>query len=398
MTDERQDPRPRPAAVAALGRRRWIIIVAVLLAAAGAGAGLALLDREAPAPPSATVPVPASDAGPDAEVAAPADSAPADAIPPDPAPTGPVGPDDRPADAAAADQAAVAQAPAPRDVEAVEPAAESPSEPEPVDEQEHAAAEAPPPTVQSEAAAEEPPAAEPSPDDPRPAPAPRRFWVDSPIWADLAGWQPPAPRPVAEVAPPTPVPPVDPAHVGIGPFAMPVAGACFPEFAGQLPGAPRAYRNGIHEGVDFYPGWACVEIARGTPVLAIGEGRVIRADWDYEDLTVELYWEMEARGFAGPDDLDTFRGRQVWVDHGGGVVARYAHLEGIAAGIAEGTPVAAGDVLGYIGESGTPGALRQPGSEIHLHFELRIGDGYLGEDQGPERALALYRAAFTADP
>ncbi|MCY3919428.1 MAG: M23 family metallopeptidase [Chloroflexi bacterium] len=386
MTDERQDPRPNPAAAfAGLDRRRWIIIVVVLLAAAGAGAGLALLDREAPSPPSATVPVPSTDADPDAEVAAPADSASADAAPPDPAPVDPAGPDDRSADAAAADQAAVSEAPAPRDVEAAEPAAESPPQPEPA------------PAVQSAAAAEEPPAGEPVQDEPRPAPAPRRFWADSAVWADLAARESPAPRPVVEAPPPTPVPPVDPAHVGIGPFAMPVAGACFPEFAGQLPGAPRAYRNGIHEGVDFYPGWACAEIARGTPVLAIGEGRVIRADWDYEDLTVELYWEMEARGFAGPDDLDTFRGRQVWVDHGGGVVARYAHLEGIAAGIAEGTPVAAGDVLGYIGESGTPGALRQPGSEIHLHFELRIGDGYLGEDQGPERALALYRAAFPAD-
>ena len=186
--------------------------------------------------------------------------------------------------------------------------------------------------------------------------------------------------------------------VDIGPFAMPITGACFPEFAGQLPGAPRDYRNGIHEGVDFYPGWACAEIVLGTPVLAVGEGRVIRADWDYEELTDELYWEMEARGFAGPDDLDIFRGRQVWVDHGDGVVARYAHLSGIAEGIAEGAPVVAGDVLGFIGESGTPGALRQPGSEIHLHFELRIGDGYLGEGEDAERALALYRAAFTAEP
>ena len=55
-------------------------------------------------------------------------------------------------------------------------------------------------------------------------------------------------------------------------------------------------------------------------------------------------------------------------------------------------------MLGFIGESGTPGALRQPGSEIHLHFELRIDDGYLGEGEDAERALALYRAAFTAEP
>ena len=235
------------------------------------------------------------------------------------------------------------------------------------------------------------------PDEPppaRPASTPETYWAELGVWA-LA-----APKPAAAAAPPAPAPPSAPAPVtvDIGPFAMPIAGACFPEFAGQLPGAPRDYRNGIHEGVDFYPGWACAEIVLGTPVLAVGEGRVIRADWDYEDLTDELYWEMEARDFAGPDDLDIFRGRQVWVDHGDGVVARYAHLSGIAEGIAEGAPVTAGDVVGFIGESGTPGGVREPGSEIHLHFELRIGDGYLGERRGPERALARYRAAFTAEP
>jgi len=197
----------------------------------------------------------------------------------------------------------------------------------------------------------------------------------------------------------TPEPPTQPAPVAIdlGPYAMPIAGACFPEFGGQLPGAPRDYRNGIHEGVDFYPGWACTAIELGTPVLAIGEGLVIRADWEYEDLTTDLYFEMKARGFTGPGDLDTFRGRQVWVGHGGGVVARYAHLSGIAEAIGVGVHVSAGEVLGFIGESGTPGALREAGSEIHLHFELRVGEGYLGQDIGPEAALQLYRAVFPED-
>ena len=99
--------------------------------------------------------------------------------------------------------------------------------------------------------------------------------------------------------------------LGFGPFTMPIAAACLPAFAGQLPNAPRAYRNGIHEGVDLYPGVACALIQAGTPVLAMAPVTVIRADWDYADLTVEQYFAMKARGFAGPDDMDTFRGRQV---------------------------------------------------------------------------------------
>ncbi len=377
MTDEQRDADAgSPAAITAPGRRRWLIIAVVILAAAGFGATLALLDRGAPpAPPAAALP-PVTAADRDAEAAAPdADAASGGS------PAAQTVPDEAPVEPAPAEQADPAPA-----VETVP------------DVQSEATPDEPPSAVPDAAADGEAPAAEPPRDEaagqPDAPPTPRRFW------ADLAVWYPPAPEPELTVEPPAPEPPPPPppVTVDIGPFAMPVAGACFPEFAGQLPGAPRDYRNGIHEGVDFYPGWACAEIVLGTPVLAIGEGRVIRADWDYEDLTVELYWEMEARGFAGPDDLDTFRGRQVWVDHGDGVVARYAHLSGIAEGIAEGAPVSAGDVLGFIGESGTPGALRQPGSEIHLHFELRIGDGYLGEGEDAVRALALYRAAFPAGP
>ena len=226
--------------------------------------------------------------------------------------------------------------------------------------------------------------------------------VEEPVPED-AEFEPPAEMP-APAPEPTPDPPppatpesppaVDPATLGLGPFARPITGVCFPDFAGQLPGAPREYRNGTHEGVDFYPGWACAAIERGTPVLAIAEGRVIRADGDYADLTVERYFEMKARGFTGPDDLDAFRGRQVWVDHGDGIVARYAHLNGIAEGMVEGVSVSAGTVLAFVGESGTPGGLREAGSEVHLHFELRVGEVYLGQGLGPEGALALYRAVF----
>ncbi len=405
MTDEQRDADPGSlAAVTALGWRRWIIIAVVLLASAGLGATLALLDRDAPAvaPAAAGLP-PVVVADPDDEPAVP------DAGPP----SGGSSAAQAASDEVAVEPAPVAEpddgtAPAPV-VQAARPPEATYDEPPSDVAEESADGQAPagePPQAESVARPRAPPSvlglafvegwlAGTPPNEPPPA---RSAPAPEPYWAELGVWALAAPKPEAAAAPPAPAPPPPPAPVtvDIGPFAMPIPGACFPEFAGQLPGAPRDYRNGIHEGVDFYPGWACAEIVLGTPVLAVGEGRVIRADWDYEDLTDELYWEMEARGFAGPDDLDTFRGRQVWVDHGDSVVARYAHLSGIAEGIAEGAPVTAGDVLGFIGESGTPGGVRQPGSEIHLHFELRIGDGYLGEGEDAERALALYRAVFPA--
>ena len=149
------------------------------------------------------------------------------------------------------------------------------------------------------------------PDEPPPATGAR-----APAWAELGVWALAAPKPEAAAAPPAPAPPPPPAPVtvDIGPFAMPIAGACFPEFAGQLPGAPRDYRNGIHEGVDFYPGWACAEIVLGTPVLAVGEGRVIRADWDYEDLTAELYFGRWRRAASRAPTTSTpsAAGRSGW--------------------------------------------------------------------------------------
>ena len=39
-----------------------------------------------------------------------------------------------------------------------------------------------------------------------------------------------------------------------------------------MPGAPRAYRNGIHEGVDFYNADNCVPVDIGTEVLAAKVG------------------------------------------------------------------------------------------------------------------------------
>lgn len=57
-------------------------------------------------------------------------------------------------------------------------------------------------------------------------------------------------------------------------------------------------------------------------------------------------------------------GRYVEVSHGDGLVSFYAHLGRAARGVKPGVPVAAGQLIGYVGGTG-----RSTGS--HLHFELR---------------------------
>ena len=174
-------------------------------------------------------------------------------------------------------------------------------------------------------------------------------------------------------------------------FSMPLPGACVSAFEGHLPNAPRAYRNnGIHEGLDFYTEAACIPVDRTTPVLAAKAGVVLRADRAYVDVTPEDWARFEQAGFAGEQILDELRGRQVWIDHGQGIVTRYAHLSAIAAPIFEGVNVRVGQVIGFVGESGQRESFATPGSDLHLHFEIRINDGWLGQGLEPLAARLLY--------
>jgi murein DD-endopeptidase MepM/ murein hydrolase activator NlpD len=177
-------------------------------------------------------------------------------------------------------------------------------------------------------------------------------------------------------------------------FVFPIAGGCLPKGDQLMPNALRPYRNGIHEGVDFYQVDNCTAITNGTPVQAVYVGRVIRADLNYVNPT-----QAEINAYlANPnteESLDKFRGRQVWIDHGGGIVTRYAHLVSIAPGIFVGRMVTQGQFIASVGESGTPESLTSPGSEYHLHFEVRTGDSYLGKGQPPAVVRGLYQTLFS---
>jgi murein DD-endopeptidase MepM/ murein hydrolase activator NlpD len=176
-------------------------------------------------------------------------------------------------------------------------------------------------------------------------------------------------------------------------FTFPIVGGCLPTSDRLIPNAPRTYRNGVHEGVDFYHSDNCTPITRGTEVVAAKAGRVIRADLSYVDLTAETV-EAYLKNPNTEASIDQFRGRQVWIDHGADVVTRYCHLSGIAPGIATGKTVAAGELIAFVGESGTPTSTRKPGTEYHLHFEVRVGDSYLGKGLPAPEVRSLYRELF----
>jgi murein DD-endopeptidase MepM/ murein hydrolase activator NlpD len=207
------------------------------------------------------------------------------------------------------------------------------------------------------------------------------------------------------------IPGVDPAIAGVAPvaspssespigmrFIMPLAGACMPRDEGQMPNAPREYRNGFHEGLDFFTGFACIDVPLGLPVLAPADGTVIRADHEYKQLTAtQLQYLLDltaTQGYSDSGTLDKFRGRQLWVDHGNGIVTRYAHLSDIPSEVQVGTKVQQGQGIAFVGDSGTPEALDAPGYNKHLHFEIRVGDSFLGAGLPPDEVRAQYESVF----
>jgi murein DD-endopeptidase MepM/ murein hydrolase activator NlpD len=95
---------------------------------------------------------------------------------------------------------------------------------------------------------------------------------------------------------------------------------------------PLLKTNLPHTGVDF-------AAQRGTPVRAVGDGVITEAGWNGS------------------------YGRAIDIKHGATYTSRYAHLQGFAPGIRNGTSVIKGQIIGYVGSTG-----RSTGP--HLHFEL----------------------------
>jgi murein DD-endopeptidase MepM/ murein hydrolase activator NlpD len=193
----------------------------------------------------------------------------------------------------------------------------------------------------------------------------------------------PMPEPTTPTIALSSLPPHDPAILELlPPLTLPIDGTMLSDMAFRLPGAPRSYRYGVHEGLDFY--WAAGgAVTSDTPVLAVADGEIIRADWEYVAPSAAEMEEMLAYArevhHTPAGILDVLRGRQIWIDHGEGVVSRYCHLSAVAEGLEVGQRVEQGQIVGYVGNSGTPASYYEQGAEMHLHLEIRIGAGYLGQ-------------------
>lgn len=182
-------------------------------------------------------------------------------------------------------------------------------------------------------------------------------------------------------------------------YIVPVNGATISSRRNHLPGAPRTYRNGYHEGFDFYDGTVSVEIGYGTPIQAVADGVVIRADHEYVEHTMAEYDALIVEATrvldTPPDILDRLRGRQVWIRHAGGFVTRYAHLAQIAEGVEVGSRVRQGDIIATTGNSGTLEAAQQTQDDPHPHVEVWRGDEtFLGSGMEPEEIWSLAAQVF----
>jgi murein DD-endopeptidase MepM/ murein hydrolase activator NlpD len=134
------------------------------------------------------------------------------------------------------------------------------------------------------------------------------------------------------------------------PSALPVDGPVGSGFGFRAD--PLTARAALHTGLDF-------PADPGTPIAASAAGVVLSADWHAE------------------------YGHTIELDHGNGLVTRYAHCQNIQ--VKAGQLIKRGQVIGTVGSSG-----RSTGP--HLHFEVLVE----GVPQDPARFLA--GAARAAGP
>jgi murein DD-endopeptidase MepM/ murein hydrolase activator NlpD len=102
----------------------------------------------------------------------------------------------------------------------------------------------------------------------------------------------------------------------------------------------KLYGAGAHEGVD-------ISATVGQPVFAVEDG--VLSKQLLNSSAAGFGWELRPAA--------------------GDVRYRYYHLSAFADGVATGDTVVAGQLIGYVGDTGNPGA-----GNYHLHFEVRPGN------------------------
>jgi murein DD-endopeptidase MepM/ murein hydrolase activator NlpD len=182
-------------------------------------------------------------------------------------------------------------------------------------------------------------------------------------------------------------------------MTFPLKKGSLPRHPGVWAGARRLYRHGVHKGTDFFHDPGCGTIVEtGTPVYAVDAAKITRADADFKDMDAATYGRVigqcRSQHICSEKNEDLLRGCQIWLDHGQGLVTKYAHLDKIRAGLKPGMKVARGDLIGYVGVSGTgenlPGRSKHP----HLHFEVWLDGKYLGWGLTPAETIGVYEDIF----
>jgi murein DD-endopeptidase MepM/ murein hydrolase activator NlpD len=178
---------------------------------------------------------------------------------------------------------------------------------------------------------------------------------------------------------------------------FPIPGARLPSDDAHLPGAERAYRRGTSQGFTFWPETSGVPIVVGTPVIAAGDGVVVRADEPFVELTRIEWDDLLGRVADGADerDLDLLRGRQVWIELDDGRLLRYGHLASVRAGLSVGSRVTRGRVIGTVGNSGTGDAVAGRTTNARLHFEVWDAGTFLGDGHAPDEIRLAAASLFT---
>jgi murein DD-endopeptidase MepM/ murein hydrolase activator NlpD len=175
-------------------------------------------------------------------------------------------------------------------------------------------------------------------------------------------------------------------------FMMPISGTKVPENEHHLPNAERNYRNGRHEGLDIMCNYGTlVMAAKDGHVLTIQDGQNIPPPFRNQLLKISKnLFETP------PEILRVMHGRHIIIDHGvingRWIVTVYSHLSEVVGNIKVGDFVSQGQIIGFVGNSGTSseGTEQQP----HLHFEIRVNGHYLGETMTSKEAGRLYRVVL----
>ena len=170
--------------------------------------------------------------------------------------------------------------------------------------------------------------------------------------------------------------------------------------SGQLPGAFQAVVSATEELAAYEAGaHAYVE---GFVFPVAGDSEFIDS-WGYPRMmgTASAHWHQGSDIFAPAGTpliasengalqrigTASLGGNKLWIVGESGNHYYYAHLSAFAEGIAEGQEVRAGEIVGYVGDTGNA-----RGTSPHLHFEIHP-DG-----RGPVNPYPLLKAAYGSRP